>query len=230
MNRILSHTPSGVSILMSVIQTLTAISPATYLRTIISVLLLPCVTACNSTPAIPDSATMMVHPSLISDFNVIVPINAQLCNSNRPWQNGASRIPNESSLRRGECFGVEISVSTPAQLFIFNEDADGHWQYIPPALGKGPTGQNFSLQKGDVMRFPAEQVFDVASPKEHIHAFAVTNPIAATNLKQLVSNMSICCQHTRMQSDNWSVELQRFYALHPESTDWRSVSVNAPKP
>ncbi len=190
---------------------------------VLAILLL---SACSSQP-IQDGFDL--HPSIISHFNAITPVDKSLCNSSKPWQNGVVRLPNDAALRQGECFGVEVSVAVAAHLFIFNEDALGRWQYLPPQLEHAVPGQNFSLRPLDELRFPIQAVLDVDSRWERMHAIAVTDPNIAHDLKQLVSNMATCCQHSREQAHDWDDELRQLYRLNPTSMDWRSLTVKAPQ-
>jgi len=182
--------------------------------------------ACATTPD-PVETTPPPPAQSINLLRIVTPVAPALCDSEQPWSQGVTALPNQAVLKPNECFGIELSVSKPVDIFLFNEDAEGRWQYIPPRSdGSQPYG-HLSLQPGQWLQFPINAVFDVGSSEEHLHVIAVESLEAVDQLNRIVSESSICCDHQRQPMESPRLKLQAFQQQFAPVSDWRSISVRA---
>ena len=75
---------------------------------------------------------------------------------------------------------------------MFNEDAEGRWQYLP-AGGPDYSFDHLSVNVGEWLQFPPRNVFDVGSREEHVHVFAIEGAEAVNAMNQLLREQTLSC-------------------------------------
>lgn len=171
-------------------------------------------------------ATASPAAQLINQLRVIVPSSPRLCDSKTPWQGGVFQLPNQGLLNPGECFGIELNLLKKSDVFLFNEDAEGRWQYLP-AGGTGYSYDHLSVNVGEWLQFPPHHVFDVGSHEEQVHVFAVDGTEAVNAMNQLLREQSVCCNPQQIFLTNPKEKLLAFSRQFNTASEWRSLSVRA---
>ncbi len=179
-----------------------------------------------TTPQVDSLATDQPAPQLINQVRLIVPSSPTQCDSKTPWQNGMFRLPSQSLLNPGECFGLEVNMLKKSDVFLFNEDAEGRWQYLP-AGGTGYSYDHQSVNVGEWLQFPPRNVFDVGSREERVHIFAVDGTAAVNAMNQLLREQAVCCNPKQIFLTNPKDKLQAFSKQYSAASEWRSLSVRA---
>lgn len=68
----------------------------------------------------------------ISKFNLITPKVPEMCATPTPWLVGYDNVAQGSALRSGTCMAVELAVTLPCRLFLFDQDSSNRISMIYP--------------------------------------------------------------------------------------------------
>ena len=196
-------------------------------------------------PAIPLHQTR-IAPSLISSFDLLTPLNQTFCATDTPWINGERRLDPHEHLPSGGCLALEISLSTPAYVFLVGQNADGDLTHIFPSDCPAFRKIDALLLPGKLLRFPPISdpeagllKLDESPGMERVYAIAITKPQLANRFAERLEEIEGLCRpgrsfanslfsgntwqpHERVQ--RWQRYLNQLSARYPEKMQWREIS------
>jgi hypothetical protein len=197
-----------------------------------------------SKPALPSQMPRIV-PSVISSFDLLTPSSQALCATDNPWRGGARRLRSNGHLPSGGCLSLEITLSTPAYVFLVGQNADGDLTRVYPSACSPYMGLEALRPSEKVLRFPPisdPQVgvleLDNSPGMERVYAVAITAPDLANRFASRLEAIDGLCRPGRGFSDvsltsnaghpyervqRWQTYLNLLSARYPEMMQWREI-------
>ncbi len=169
---------------------------------------------------------VIVQPTLSVDLyntlTLISPIGEPFCRTTNPWAMG--EYPIDSNHAISHCFGLKISLSQDAEVFLINENYQGQFYKLLPDNNQS----RFQLFAGEQLRYPESNLFDlpVNISNEYIHVIAVNDSSVANKLHHLLHSMPVCCEASKeFDKDYWQSQLETMKNKYTKQMDWQVIKV-----
>jgi len=196
-------------------------------------------------PAIPLHQAR-IAPSLISSFDLLTPLNQAFCATDTPWIIGGRRLDPHEHLPSGGCLALEMSLSTPAYVFLVGQNAAGDLTHIFPSDCPALRKIDALVSAGKLFQFPPISnpeagllKLDESPGMERIYAIAITKPELANRFAERLEEIEGLCRvgsssanslfsgntwqpHERVQ--RWQSYLNQLSTRYPEKVQWREIS------
>ena len=197
-------------------------------------------------PAWPDLTHRITlkEGELISSFGLITPVNSGICNSARPWQDGARQVAPGDHISSGGCLAVEMLLEQPAFVFLVNQDAKGDLTRMFPSKCRNHSTNDTLLPPGNRFIFPSPAdpgagILQLGGSKgmERVYAIAITRPNLAHRFASQLDGVQGLCRpgetfpntflsgqgssHERIQQ--WQKYLNRWVMHNPGFIQWREI-------
>lgn len=196
----------------------------------------------ESAPILPQAEIPL---ALISSFNLITPVNHDVCATDTPWSVGSRRINPHDHLPTGGCLAVEMRLSAPAYIFLVGQDATGDLTRMFPSDCPGFRGMDAFIPSGDLFRFPplfdsGARVLELGGTPgmERVYAIAITVPDLANRFGSQLNELQGLCHHGRSfpekllvdgswrshdRINRWQRYLNLLATRYPEKVQWREI-------
>ena len=183
--------------------------------------------------------------ALISSFNLITPLNQEVCASDTPWQTGSRRLNTHEHLPAGGCLAVEMRLSSPAYIFLVGQDAAGDLTRIFPS--NCPDFQRMDPLARSEKLFQFPPLFDTGARvlgldgtpgMERVYAIAITDSDLANRFGYQLDEIQGLCQPGRSfpeslsagvswlsheRINQWHGYLKHLASRYPERVQWREL-------
>jgi hypothetical protein len=202
----------------------------------------------NERPYIPLPAVHGISNSseIIASFDLLTPLNQKSCLTGAPWRSGVRRIEPHDRLPTGSCLAMEISLATPAYVFLVAQDAEGELTQMFPSNCVGFKNTDTQVYPGRRFQFPSLSdsktgILELAgSPgMERVFAIAMTSRVLADRFAGRLAEVRGLCRLGQRFPDNvttgnlqrsndriyqWQAYLNRLSADNPELVQYREIS------
>jgi hypothetical protein len=187
-----------------------------------------------------------IQTPIIGSFDLLAPLNHQLCTSMNPWRSGIRRLYPRETLLTGSCLAVEMAVTTPAYVFLVGEDATGELTRLLPSNCPALSNSAVRLQPGQSFQFPSLSdpragvlELDGSPGIEKIYAIAVTTPELADRFADQIAAFRGLCRpgrefpdmrpanrppHPSARSQGWQNHLKQLSLANSGQLEWREFS------
>jgi hypothetical protein len=143
-------------------------------------------------------------PAIISSFDLVAPVNQDICASDAPWQAGAHRLNPHAHLPTGGCLAVELRLAYPAAIFLVGQDATGNLNRIFPSDCPDFQALDSVTQRDVPFRFPprmdsGSRVLQIEGTPgmERIYAIAIADPELAHRFHRQLDELQGLCRPGR---------------------------------
>ena len=202
----------------------------------------------KSRPSFEPETRLPRHPrgsAIISDYDLITPLNQAFCATNRPWRSGVQRLDIHQTIPTGTCLAVEMEIKTPAYVFVVAQDARGELSRIFPSDCPNPGRQDAMLRPGEIFQYPSLSdphagVLQLGGwpGTERIYAIAITTPELADIFNARLQGVQGLCRsgdkyppmlqtdalrHPRQHIQRWQEFLNWLSSNNPGRMEWREI-------
>jgi hypothetical protein len=186
-----------------------------------------------------------LQPELISSFDLLTPLNQGFCSSATPWSSGIRRIAPYEHISSGSCLAVEMSLLTPAYVFLVSQDAMGDLTRMFPSDCHSLRNSDALLYAGKLFQLPSlagqsTSVLELGgSPgMESVYAIAITTPDLAGRFATRLDEIQGLCRpgkkfpnklitgyirHSHERIQHWQNYLYRLSTNNPGTIQWREI-------
>ncbi|MGD8261759.1 MAG: DUF4384 domain-containing protein [Desulfobacterales bacterium] len=183
--------------------------------------------------------------ALISSFDLITPVDQEVCATDTPWRSGSRRLDVHEHLPTGGCLAVEMRLSAPAYIFLVGQDATGDLTRMFPSDCPDFRTIDAFIHSGKLFQFPPlldpeARVLELegAPGMERVYAIAITTPELANRFGYRLDELRGLCQpgksfpkkllaggnwqsHERIH--RWQGYLNQLASQYPEKVQWREI-------
>lgn len=145
-----------------------------------------------------------MESGIIGSFDLLTPLNQQLCATQMPWSSPIRRLIPHESVPSDSCVAVEMAVTKPAFVFLVGQDAAGELTRLLPSNCPALPNQAVWLHPGKLLQFPSPSDLRAGmlalggSPgTEIIYAVAARTPELAGRFADRIADLQGLCRPGR---------------------------------
>ena len=183
---------------------------------------------------------------IIASFDLLTPRYQGPCAAGAHQRWDLRRVEPYDRLPTGSCLAMEVSVATPAYVFLVGQDAEGELTQMFPSSCAGFKDKDTLVYPGRRFQFPSlvtpeTRILELAgSPgKESVYAIAITRPDLADGFASRLNSIQDLCRPGQKFSETirpgvsrnaearihqWQNHLSRLSADNPGWVQWQEIS------
>jgi hypothetical protein len=164
-----------------------------------------------------------------------VPRDSRACQQTQPWADGLRRIQSGDSLRSGDCFALELTVSADSYVQLMYRDPTGNVYRLIPSQCDGLQGE-FKVKAHHVAVYPSPQgqipVIGLGHSKgtEKIYVIAARDAAARAQVQDIVGDFRDACsagqEMAATRVAHWEQVLHQLTQQAPGRIEWQSFAIN----
>lgn len=182
-----------------------------------------------------------IAAGIIADMQIVTPSNLADCQAYNPWANGDTARGQQMNLRSGQCFGLSLTSSQQANVYLLYAGANGKVQRLQPTQCSALQGSPAKVQAGQTLRYPAKSSqakvieLDARPGAETVYGIAISDAASAAQFEQLISAYPDICggqEAIRITSTQAQPKLRTLadrlnsFKANNQGMDWQKISIN----